>query len=81
MATGATLQGTLPVKAGPRTFWVRVPVDYDPSHHYRVQYVGQGCGGYEVADVGSLNGTYVDHKRVDTAAYLVFGSPDYQVQR
>ena len=23
--------------------------------------------GYEVADVGSLNGTYVDHKRVDTA--------------
>ena len=24
-------------------------------------------GGYEVADVGSLNGTYVDHKRVDTA--------------
>ena len=25
-------------------------------------------GGYEVADVGSLNGTYVDHKRVDTAA-------------
>ncbi len=24
-------------------------------------------GGYEVADVGSLNGTYVDHERVDTA--------------
>jgi hypothetical protein len=24
-------------------------------------------GGYEVSDVGSLNGTYVDHKRVDTA--------------
>jgi len=25
-------------------------------------------GGYEVADVGSLNGTYVDHQRVDQAA-------------
>ncbi len=25
------------------------------------------AGDYEVADVGSLNGTYVDHKRVDTA--------------
>jgi hypothetical protein len=25
-------------------------------------------GGYEVADVGSLNGTYVDHQRVDRAA-------------
>ena len=24
-------------------------------------------GGYEVADVGSLNGTYVDHQRVDNA--------------
>jgi hypothetical protein len=24
-------------------------------------------GGYEVADVGSLNGTYVDHQRVDKA--------------
>jgi pSer/pThr/pTyr-binding forkhead associated (FHA) protein len=24
-------------------------------------------GGYEVADVGSLNGTYVDHERVDAA--------------
>ncbi|HEX5586193.1 MAG TPA: FHA domain-containing protein [Acidimicrobiia bacterium] len=24
-------------------------------------------GGYEVADVGSLNGTYVDHQRVDQA--------------
>jgi FHA domain/zinc-ribbon domain len=24
-------------------------------------------GGYEVADVGSLNGTYVDHHRVDQA--------------
>jgi FHA domain-containing protein/zinc ribbon protein len=26
-----------------------------------------GDGHYEVSDVGSLNGTYVDHKRVDTA--------------
>jgi hypothetical protein len=25
-----------------------------------------GHAGYEVADVGSLNGTYVDHKRIDT---------------
>ena len=24
-------------------------------------------GAYEVSDVGSLNGTYVDHKRVDTS--------------
>jgi hypothetical protein len=29
--------------------------------------VRRGPDGYEVSDVGSLNGTYVDHKRVDTA--------------
>ncbi len=28
---------------------------------------GASSDGYEVADVGSLNGTYVDHERVDTA--------------
>jgi hypothetical protein len=27
-----------------------------------------GSGHYEVSDVGSLNGTYVDHKRVETAS-------------
>ncbi|MET0628960.1 MAG: FHA domain-containing protein [Acidimicrobiia bacterium] len=29
--------------------------------------VRRAPGGYEVADVGSLNGTYVDHHRVDQA--------------
>jgi hypothetical protein len=48
--TGATLDGTIPAKAGPRTFWVRVPADYDPNHKYRVVYIGQGCGGYEAAN-------------------------------
>ena len=45
MGTGATLAGPQPQKAGPRTFWVRVPADYDPNHAYRVVYLGQGCGG------------------------------------
>jgi poly(3-hydroxybutyrate) depolymerase len=54
MATGATLQGTIPSKAGPRTFWVRVPADYDPNHKYRLQYVGQGCGGYGVANTSTI---------------------------
>jgi hypothetical protein len=29
--------------------------------------IGRVAGGYEVRDAGSLNGTYVDHERVDTA--------------
>jgi hypothetical protein len=53
MATGATLQGSNPAKAGPRTFWVRVPVDYDPNHPYHVVYVGQGCGGFNVANTST----------------------------
>jgi poly(3-hydroxybutyrate) depolymerase len=53
-ATGATLQGTIASKAGARTFWVRVPADYDPNHKYRVQYIGQGCGGYEVANTMTI---------------------------
>jgi hypothetical protein len=35
MGTGATLDGTIPEKAGPRTFWVRVPADYNPNRKYR----------------------------------------------
>ena len=30
--------------------------------------IRRGAQGYEVTDVGSLNGTYVDHQRIDTAA-------------
>jgi pSer/pThr/pTyr-binding forkhead associated (FHA) protein len=29
--------------------------------------VERGGGGYEVRDVGSLNGTYVDHERIESA--------------
>ena len=50
MGTGATLAGPQPQKAGPRTFWVRVPADYDPNRAYRVVYLGQGCGSYNSAN-------------------------------
>jgi hypothetical protein len=51
MGTGANLTETNdPAKIGPRTFWVRVPSDYDPNHAYRVVYIGQGCGPTESAD-------------------------------
>jgi poly(3-hydroxybutyrate) depolymerase len=48
--TGLTLAGTIAAKKGPRTFWVRVPADYDPTKHYRLVYIGQGCGGYNSAN-------------------------------
>jgi hypothetical protein len=50
MGTGATLAGPQPQKVGARTFWVRVPADNDPNHAYRVVYIGQGCGGYDIAN-------------------------------
>jgi hypothetical protein len=53
MGTGATLAGPEPAKAGPRTFWVRPPADYDPNHKYRVVYLGQSCGGYQIANTNT----------------------------
>src|SRR4029079_12851239 len=41
-----TLAGPQPAKVGPRTFWVRVPADYDNTRPYRVVYNGEGCGSY-----------------------------------
>ena len=36
--------------------------------HAVVRRVGAGVGeGYELADAGSLNGTYLDHERIDVA--------------
>jgi polyhydroxybutyrate depolymerase len=52
--TGANLTDTAtPAKAGPRTFWVRVPADYDPNRAYRVVYVTHGCGGYNAANTST----------------------------
>ena len=54
MGTGANLTDTpIAAKAGPRTFWVRVPADYDARRPYRVVFVGQGCGGFNVANVST----------------------------
>jgi hypothetical protein len=53
MGTGVTLAGTIPAKAGPRTFWVRVPADYDPERAYRVVYLGQGCGAPQTANTAT----------------------------
>jgi poly(3-hydroxybutyrate) depolymerase len=52
--TGATLAATIAAKAGPRTFWVRVPPGYNPDTAYKVVYIGQGCGGYEIANTNTL---------------------------
>jgi hypothetical protein len=55
MGTGANLTATvIAAKQGERTFWVRVPVDYDPNKAYRVIYVGQGCGGFDSANTNTL---------------------------
>jgi poly(3-hydroxybutyrate) depolymerase len=77
MGTGANLTDSpLSVKAGPRTFWVRVPVDYDPNRPYRVVYIGQGCGGYKSAN----NATYALYKEAlggtEQAIYVALDIPE-----
>jgi hypothetical protein len=55
MGTGATLAGPQPAKVGPRSFWVRVPADYDPSHPYRVVYLAQGYGPFNMANTATYH--------------------------
>jgi hypothetical protein len=50
MLTGTTLAGLDPTRASPRTFWVRIPPNYDPNRAYRVVYVTAGCGGFGLAN-------------------------------
>jgi polyhydroxybutyrate depolymerase len=53
--TGENLTDTpLASKKGPRTFWVRLPPQYDPNRAYPLIYVGQGCGGFEVSNTSTL---------------------------
>jgi poly(3-hydroxybutyrate) depolymerase len=75
VGTGATLAGPEPAKAGPRTFWVRVPADYDPNHRYRVVYIGQGCGGYEVANISAMQLFSAQQGGNEEAIYVALDIP------
>jgi poly(3-hydroxybutyrate) depolymerase len=77
MGTGATLLTPIAAKKGPRTFWVRLPVTYDPNKKYRTVYLGQGCGGYDESNTstyqlyrsdGNMGGT-------DEAIYVALDIP------
>ena len=53
MLTGETLEGNDPARSGQRTFWVRVPADYNPNRAYRVVYLGQPCGAAYAANTST----------------------------
>jgi hypothetical protein len=66
MTTGATLAGPVPAKAGPRTFWVRVPADYDST----LPLYSEAQGGteeaiYVIVDLPTVG---VDEPCYDTAS-------------
>jgi poly(3-hydroxybutyrate) depolymerase len=44
MTTGATLAEPQPAQAAVRSFWVRVPADYDPNKAYRTVFQTGSCG-------------------------------------
>jgi poly(3-hydroxybutyrate) depolymerase len=79
MGTGATLTGTIETKKGPRTFWVRVPIDYDSNTAYRVVYVGQGCGGYKIANTNTLPLFKEALKGTEQAIYVALDIPENNV--
>ena len=75
MGTGATLAATIPAKAGPRTFWVRVPADYNPNTAYRIVYIGQGCGGYGIANTNTLQLYSEKQGGTEQAIYVALDIP------
>jgi hypothetical protein len=81
MGTGANLATPIPAKAGPRTFWVRVPIDYDPSHKYRTVYIGQGCGGYKVANTATLQLYKESSGGTEEAIYVALDIPEDQANQ
>jgi hypothetical protein len=75
MGTGATLAGPQLQKAGPRTFWVRVPADYDPNRAYRVVYIGQGCGAYNSANTNTYQLYSESEGGTEEAIYVALDIP------
>ena len=75
--------GMVVVRRGPNAGSRFVLDDITVSRrHAQIRRVTDADGhqeGYEVADVGSLNGTYVDHKRIDTQ--LLHHLADVQIGR
>jgi poly(3-hydroxybutyrate) depolymerase len=76
MGTGANLTDTpIPAKAGPRTFWVRVPADYDPQHAYRVVFIGDGCGDRGMANMYALQLFKEAAGGTEQAIYVAIDNP------
>jgi poly(3-hydroxybutyrate) depolymerase len=81
MGTGANLTDTsIAAKAGPRTFWVRVPADYDPNRAYRVVY-GAACGGFGDANIATYQLFNEAFGGTEQAIYVAIDSPTDMVNR
>jgi hypothetical protein len=76
LQTGATLDADNPNDAGDRQFFVRVPVDYDPTHPYRVVYVGQGCGEQRAGDRRTYELFNEPMGGYEEAVYVALSVPD-----
>jgi poly(3-hydroxybutyrate) depolymerase len=81
MATGATLAGPIPAKAGPRTFWVRVPADYDADRRYRVVYIGENCGPSNVANTSTYELYRESSGGTEEAIYVALDTPTDNVNQ
>jgi polyhydroxybutyrate depolymerase len=73
------LEGNDPTRAGPRTFWVRVPADYDPTRAYRVVYIGTGCGSYYSANTSAYPLFQETLGGTEEAIYVAMDIPTDQV--
>jgi hypothetical protein len=76
MGTGANLTDTpIAAMAVARSFWVRVPPDYDPSHPYRVVYLGMGCGMGQNANLNTYRLFNEPKGGTEEAIYVALDTP------
>jgi hypothetical protein len=75
MLTGTTLAGTDSTRASQRTFWVRLPANYDPGRPYRLVYLTYGCGGFENANTLSYRMFDESHGGTEQAVYVALDHP------
>jgi hypothetical protein len=75
MLTGTTLAGTDSTRASPRTFWVRVPADYDETRAYRIVYLSNNCGAFGNANTSTYPLYNESQGGTEQAVYVALDHP------
>jgi hypothetical protein len=71
--TGPDLDANNQLKVRDRRYYVRLPMNYDPTFPYSVVYIGPGCGGTTASEVFRLD----QYSRNDAILVAVMPLPEF----